>query len=75
MHEIEIQGLKISYRNVTDLNVKVVSLLKGIHRRRVAAELSYELFRKQEENLRKFLGGCIPEEEEGPVSLEVSDGN
>ena len=74
MHEIEIAGLKISYRNVTDLNGKVVSLLKGIHRRRVAAETSFELFRRQEETIRKFLGGCLPEEEEGPVSEKVSDG-
>ena len=68
MHDIDIAGLKISYKNVTDLNVKVVSLLKGIHRKRMAAETSFELFRKQEENLRKFLGGCLPASENEPIS-------
>jgi hypothetical protein len=75
MHEIEIAGLKISYRNVADLNTKVIALLKGIHRRRVAAETSFGSFRLQEETLRKFLGGCLPGEEEGPVSAKASDGN
>jgi hypothetical protein len=75
MHEIEIAGLKISYRNVADLNAKVITLLKGIHRRRVAAETSFESFRKQEENLRKFLGGCASGEDAGPVSEKASDGN
>jgi hypothetical protein len=75
MHEIEIAGLKISYRNVAELNAKVISLLKGIHRRRVAAETSFESFRKQEENLRKFLGGCLPAEEEVVVSEKASNGN
>jgi hypothetical protein len=75
MHEIEIAGLKISYRNVADLNAKVVSLLQGIHRRRVAAETSFESFLKQEEILRKFLGGCLPGEEETPAAAKVSDEN
>jgi len=75
MHEIEIAGLKISYRNVTDLNAKVVSLLQGIHRKRVAAETSFESFRKQEERLRKFLGGCDTAEESEPVSAKASDEN
>lgn len=75
MHEIEIAGLKISYRNVTDLNAKVIALLKGIHRKRVAAETSFELFRKQEETLRKFLGGCDPANETDPVAVKASDGN
>ena len=74
MHEIEIAGLKISYKNVTDLNAKVVSVLSGIHRKRVSAEASFELFRKQEESIRKFLGGCEPVEE-GPASAMTSDGN
>jgi hypothetical protein len=75
MHEIEIAGLKISYRNVSDLNAKVVSLLKGIHRRRVAAETAFESFRRQEDNLRKFLGGSFSGEEETPVPAQASEGN
>jgi hypothetical protein len=75
MHEIEIAGLEISYRNVADLNAKVVSLLQGIHRRRVAAETSFESFLKQEEALRKFLGGCLPGEEESPAAAKASDEN
>ena len=56
MHDIDIAGLKISYKNVTDLNAKAVSLLKGIHRKRVVAETSFQLFRKQEENLTEISG-------------------
>ena len=75
MHEIEIAGQKIYYRNVADLNLKVVSLLKGAQRRRIAAESSFETFKKQEEHLRKFLGGCSPAVESEPVSEKASDEN
>ena len=75
MHEIEIAGLKISYKNVVDLNAKVIALLKGIHRRRVAAETAFETFLRQEETIRKFLGGCLPGEDAGPATVMASDEN
>lgn len=63
MLEMQIAGKTIAYRNIGDLQEKLVALLDKAHRRRVTAEGSYRAARKEEESLLRLLGGCPPAEE------------
>jgi hypothetical protein len=56
MKKMEIEGIIIPYKNVTDLNHKVKEVLSKVERKR--NELQFELTaqRKKERNLKKFLG-------------------
>ena len=76
MPEMDIAGRKIFYRNLEELNAKVIALLDSVHRKRAAAQESLESLRKQEESLRRLLGGCgnIPTEEERTFIEKATDG-
>jgi hypothetical protein len=74
MLEMDIAGRKIFYRNVGELNAKLVALLDAVHKKRVVAEEAYESLKKQEESLRRLLGGCLPVEDSATISGKATDG-
>ncbi len=68
MPEMEIAGLKVIYRTVSDLHAKLVGLLESVHQKRLAASQAHEALRKQEESIRRVLGGCSGSENGGAMS-------
>jgi len=56
MKKIDIEGIKISYKNVTHLNQKVKDVLLKIQRKREKLHMEFNGIRKKERGLKKFLG-------------------
>ncbi len=56
MKKMEIEGITIPYKNVTDLNHKVKEVLSRVERKRIELQSELGLQRKKERGLKKFLG-------------------
>ena len=56
MKKIDIEGLAISYKDVSDLNQKVKDVLLKIQRKRANIQTEFSAIRKKERGLKKFLG-------------------
>ena len=56
MKKIDIEGIGISYKDVTDLNQKVKAALQKIQRKREKLQQEFGGVRKKERGLKKFLG-------------------
>ena len=56
MKKIDIEGISISYKDVSDLNHKVKAVLSKIQRRRESIQAEFSAIRKKERGLKKFLG-------------------
>jgi len=67
MPEMDIAGRKINYRNVGELKTKLIELLEEIRRKRISMGQAYETLRKNEESIRRLLGGSVQTEANGPV--------
>ena len=53
---MDIEGINISYKDVSDLNQKVKAVLSKIQRRRESMQTEFSAIRKKERSLKKFLG-------------------
>jgi hypothetical protein len=73
MPYMDVAGRKIQYRNVADLNAKLVALLESVHAKRVTIGQAFESLRKQEDSIRRLLGGVVPAETNGTASGNGSD--
>ena len=56
MKKIDIDGIAISYKDVSDLNHKVKDVLLKIQRQRATIQSEFHSIRKKERSLKKFLG-------------------
>ena len=56
MKKIDIDGINITYKDVSDLNQKVKAVLSKIQRKRETLQAEFNANRKKERGLRKFLG-------------------
>lgn len=56
MKKIDIEGIGISYKDVSDLNQKVKGVLLKIQRKREKLQAEFNVYRKKERGLKKFLG-------------------
>ena len=56
MKKIDIEGITIAYKDVSDLNHKVRAALSKIQRKREKVQEEFSAFRKKERGLKKFLG-------------------
>ena len=62
MPEMDIAGRKINYRNLGDLKTKLIELLEETRGKRISIGEAYENLRKNEESIRRLLGGNGPAE-------------
>ena len=67
MPEMDIAGRKINYRNLGDLKTKLIELLEETRGKRISIGEAYENLRKNEESIRRLLGGNEPAEVGAPV--------
>ena len=56
MKKIDIEGTSVSYKDVSDLNHKVKAVLLKVQRKRESLQTEFNLYRKKERELKKFLG-------------------
>lgn len=56
MKKIDIEGINIGYKDVSDLNRKVKEALSKIQRKRENLQTEFSAYRKKEKALKKFLG-------------------
>lgn len=56
MKKIDIEGITIAYKDVSDMNQKVGAALQKIQRRREKVQKEFGVIRKKERGLKKFLG-------------------
>jgi hypothetical protein len=67
MPDMDIAGRKINYKNLGELKTKLIDLLEEMRSKRISTGEAYETLRKNEESVRRLLGGSAETEPKGPV--------
>jgi hypothetical protein len=63
MLKTEIAGKTITYKNAPEIPIKALEVLKEVQGERTRLELDLINVRRQEKQLRKFLGNLAPSKE------------